>query len=263
MIIASIGRTSRPPFDPRARAARRSTMNALSPSVFFATSASGVVRASRTIRSECSTRLIQTFWPVIRQPAAVRSAPGRQRRGVGARARLGDAEGLEPQVSRRDRRQIGRLLRRRAMAQERSHHIHLRMARPGMGAAARDLLEDRTGLPKPEPRAAIGLGDQRGEEPRRRHLAHELRGIPALRVQPAPVVLRIARAELRHRSPDLVDVCRRCVHGPEPIRLPRGRREQARDKRAQDKCRAHPISQAKAHVRTKLHEHHTLRTWTT
>ena len=34
------------------------------PSDFFATSASGVVRASRIIRSECWTREIQTFCPL-------------------------------------------------------------------------------------------------------------------------------------------------------------------------------------------------------
>mgnify|MGYP003472983465 FL=1 len=34
------------------------------PSDFFFTSASGVVRASRIIRSECWTREIQTFWPL-------------------------------------------------------------------------------------------------------------------------------------------------------------------------------------------------------
>ena len=34
------------------------------PSDFFFTSASGVVRASRIIRSECCTREIQTFWPL-------------------------------------------------------------------------------------------------------------------------------------------------------------------------------------------------------
>ena len=34
------------------------------PSLFFFTSASGVVRASRIIQSLCCTRLIQTFWPL-------------------------------------------------------------------------------------------------------------------------------------------------------------------------------------------------------
>ena len=37
------------------------------PSDFFATSASGVVLASRIIRSECCTREIQTFWPLTTQ----------------------------------------------------------------------------------------------------------------------------------------------------------------------------------------------------
>jgi hypothetical protein len=34
------------------------------PSVFFATSASGVVRASRIIQSLCWMREIHTFWPL-------------------------------------------------------------------------------------------------------------------------------------------------------------------------------------------------------
>ena len=45
-------------------ASRRSTMNTDMPSLFFFTSASGVVRASRIIRSECWMREIQTFWPL-------------------------------------------------------------------------------------------------------------------------------------------------------------------------------------------------------
>jgi len=60
--MASIGRTVRP----LPTASRRSTTKALSPSVFFATRSRGVVRASSTIRSECSTRLIQTFCPLMR-----------------------------------------------------------------------------------------------------------------------------------------------------------------------------------------------------
>ena len=43
---------------------RRSTMKIDMPSDFFLTSGSGVVRASRIIRSECCTREIQTFWPL-------------------------------------------------------------------------------------------------------------------------------------------------------------------------------------------------------
>ena len=41
-----------------------STMKVDSPSVFLATWSRGVVRASSSIRSECSERLVQTFWPL-------------------------------------------------------------------------------------------------------------------------------------------------------------------------------------------------------
>ena len=41
-----------------------STMKVDSPSVFFATWSRGVVRASNSIRSECSERLVHTFWPL-------------------------------------------------------------------------------------------------------------------------------------------------------------------------------------------------------
>ncbi len=46
-------------------AALMSTRKIERPSDFFFTSASGVVRASRIIKSECCTRLIQTFWPLM------------------------------------------------------------------------------------------------------------------------------------------------------------------------------------------------------
>jgi hypothetical protein len=55
-----IGRTVRP----LPMAWRRSTMKIDMPSLFFLTSASGVVRASRIIRSLCWMRLIHTFWPL-------------------------------------------------------------------------------------------------------------------------------------------------------------------------------------------------------
>ena len=59
--MLAIGLTSIPP----AIASAMSTSKIDIPSDFFVTSASGVVRASRIIRSECWTRLIQTFWPLI------------------------------------------------------------------------------------------------------------------------------------------------------------------------------------------------------
>ena len=41
-----------------------STMNVDNPSVFFVTWSRGVVRASSSIRSECSARLVHSFWPL-------------------------------------------------------------------------------------------------------------------------------------------------------------------------------------------------------
>ena len=38
-------------------------MNTDRPSERFRTWSAGVVRASSSIRSECSTRLVHTFWP--------------------------------------------------------------------------------------------------------------------------------------------------------------------------------------------------------
>jgi hypothetical protein len=58
--MLAIGRTERP----WPMASCRSTMKIDIPSDFRFTSASGVVRASRIIRSECCTREIQTFWPL-------------------------------------------------------------------------------------------------------------------------------------------------------------------------------------------------------
>ena len=59
LTMLAIGRTS----SPCPTAARRSTRNSDSPSPRGTTSARGVVRASRIIRSECATREIHTFCP--------------------------------------------------------------------------------------------------------------------------------------------------------------------------------------------------------
>ena len=59
-IMVRIGRIS----SPLPLASRMSTMNTDRPSVRFLASSFGVVRASRIIRSECSARLVQIFWPL-------------------------------------------------------------------------------------------------------------------------------------------------------------------------------------------------------
>ena len=58
--IVLIGRMSS-----RSRAARMSTRNTERPWLGFDAASSGVVRASRIIRSECSARDVQIFWPRI------------------------------------------------------------------------------------------------------------------------------------------------------------------------------------------------------
>ena len=70
LIIVSSGRI----VSARSSAPRRSTRNSDSPSVRFFTASSGVVRASSSIRSECSARLVQIFWPVITYASPSRAA---------------------------------------------------------------------------------------------------------------------------------------------------------------------------------------------
>ena len=60
LIIVRIGRIS----SPFPSAFRMSTMNTESPSVRLSTSSFGVVRASSSMRSECSAREVQTFCPL-------------------------------------------------------------------------------------------------------------------------------------------------------------------------------------------------------
>ena len=59
-IMVRIGRIVSPP-DFAARMSRRKIDR---PSVRFLTSSFGVVRASSSIRSECSAREVQIFWPL-------------------------------------------------------------------------------------------------------------------------------------------------------------------------------------------------------
>ena len=58
-IMVRIGRIVRP----LPSASRMSTRNTDRPSVRFLACSRGVVRASSSIRSECSARLVHTFWP--------------------------------------------------------------------------------------------------------------------------------------------------------------------------------------------------------
>ena len=57
-------RLDRPDLDTLAEALAHVDQNTDSPSVRFFTSSTGVVRASSSIRSECSAREVHTFWPL-------------------------------------------------------------------------------------------------------------------------------------------------------------------------------------------------------
>ena len=79
----------------------------------------GVVRASSSIRSECSTRDVQTFWPLTTQPSPSRTAVVRMR--LVSVPLVGS---VTPNACRRSApraicRQKARLLRRRAVPQKR------------------------------------------------------------------------------------------------------------------------------------------------
>src|SRR3546814_11165295 len=62
---------------------------------------------------------------------AVALAPGagQETQGIGAAGRLGDAEGLQAQLTLGDARQIALLLRLAAVPQQGAHGVHLRVAR--------------------------------------------------------------------------------------------------------------------------------------
>ena len=83
---------------------------------------------------------------------------GLQLRRVRSGGRLGDAERLQAQLAGGDLRQERALLRVGAVAQQRAHRVHLRVAGAGVAAAAIDLFEDDRGFGDAEAGAAIASG---------------------------------------------------------------------------------------------------------
>ena len=92
---------------------------------------------------------------------AVEPRRGRQRAGVGAGDRLGNAKGLQAQGAAGDLRQILGLLRVRAVPQQRAHRVHLRMAGAAIAAGALHLFQHCRGGGEGQARAAMLLGDER------------------------------------------------------------------------------------------------------
>ena len=119
---------------------------------------------------------------------AVAPREGLERSRVGAAGRLGDAEGLQPQLARGDLGQILLLLRLAAVAQQRAHDVHLRVAGGAVAAGALDLLEDRGGGRQRQAGAAVLLRDQRGEIAGVGQRLDELARIGALAVELAPIL---------------------------------------------------------------------------
>ena len=83
--------------------------------------------------------------------------------------------------------QICSLLGVVAVAQQRAHDVHLRVAGRGVAAGAIDLLEDQRCLGEAETGSAILARDQRREIARLGQRRHERVGIGSLRIELAPV----------------------------------------------------------------------------
>ena len=146
---------------PLPTASRRSTRNTETPSLRRFTSSAGVVRASSSIRSDCSARLVHTFWPLTtywlpsrtaRVLSCVVSEPGR---------RLGHAERLHPQFAAS--RCPGRYFcfcSSDAVPQHGAHCVHLRMAGGRVAACRMDRFEHSTGCRNWQAGAAEFFRDQ-------------------------------------------------------------------------------------------------------
>ena len=122
---------------------------------------------------------------------------------VTARRWLGHAKGLQAQLAPRNRRQILGFLRHRTMAQQRAHHIHLRMRRRTIAAAGVDLLQDGAGGRQRQARAAKLLRNQRRKPALSCQCLYEFNGIGTALVLRPPIFAGEASAEFRHCGADI------------------------------------------------------------
>ncbi len=138
---------------------------------------------------------------------------GAQGQRVGARGRLGDAEGLQAQFAARDLRQIALLLLGAAVPQDRAHRVHLRVAGGAVAAGGVHFLQDCGGRADAEPAAAVFFGDQRGEIAGLGERGDELGRIGALAIERAPVFAGKLGAERAHagRGCRQIRRARRCA----------------------------------------------------
>ena len=118
--------------------------------------------------------------------------------GVRAGGGLGDGERLQAEFAGCDRRQIAALLFFGAVAEQRSHDVHLRMARAGIGAGAIDLFEDDRGFGDAKAAAAVLGGNQRCEPSGGGEGLHELLGISRSGFDSLPILAGECGAEFAY-----------------------------------------------------------------
>ena len=129
-------------------------------------------------------------------PVTATDRGGLELRGVRARRRLADAEGLKPQLAGGDAGQQRGLLRLGAVPQQRAHRVHLRVAGAGVGAAAVDFLEDDRRFVDAEAGAAVGFGNEGRQVPGVGERLHEGVGICAGGIELAPIAVGKVLAEI-------------------------------------------------------------------
>ncbi len=134
---------------------------------------------------------------------ALAPGEGRDAGGVGSAVRLGHREGLQAQRARGDLGQPAVLLRRRAMPQQRAHHVYLGVAGRAVGARAVDLLQHRRGGRERCAAAAVRLRYQHGEIAGVGQGADELGGVFAVAVQRPPIRAGETRAQAAHPFADV------------------------------------------------------------
>ena len=200
-IMVRIGRISSPLF----LASRMSTMNTERPSVRFF----GLLLRRGARQQHHQVGMFGAAGPDLLAVddvavVAVLARKGLQRRRVGAAGRLGDAEGLQPQLAARDLRQVLCLLLGAAVPQHGAHRVHLGVAAAAVAAGALDLFEDRGGRRQLQAGAAIFLGDQHREVAGLRQRIDEGLGVGHLAIELAPVFAGKLRAEL---CDGFADVC--------------------------------------------------------
>ncbi len=145
----------------------------------------------------------------VHEPAAVDLCRRRlDRRRVRPGRRLRDAERLQPQLARGDLRKVVLFLGVGAVAQDRAHRVHLRMAGARVTPGRVDLLQDHARGRDRQPGAAVLLRDQGGEPAVLGQRRDERLGI-AVGLERTPVLAGELLAQLPDGGADLTQLRRR------------------------------------------------------